>query len=99
MAANRKVKKKSAPRHTMIWIGVLSLFMVELFFYAWCRVQCVQTGIAIGQEDQKIQGLNSLQANLEIELARLKAPERISNIARNQLALDLPDPGQVVVVP
>lgn len=83
----------------MIWVGVLSLFIVELLFYTYCRVQCVQTGIAIGQENQKNQELKRLQNNLEIELARLKAPERISHIARNQLALDLPEPGQVIVVP
>lgn len=99
MATNRKKTSKTFTGGTMIWVLVLSLFIMELLFYTWCRVQCVQTGIAIGQKNRSIQELHTLQNNLQIELARLKAPERISHIARNQLALDLPEPGQVIVVP
>jgi cell division protein FtsL len=86
-------------RSTMVWVLVLTLFISELLFYTWCRVQSVQSGIAIGQENRKIETLKGLQSNLQIELARLKAPERISHIARSQLALDLPEPQQVVVMP
>jgi cell division protein FtsL len=99
MTANRKITRSAGPRHTLRWVLVLSLFIVELLFYTWCRVQCVQVGIATGQENQKIHELEKLQNNLEIELARLKAPERISHIAHNQLALDLPEPRQVIVLP
>jgi cell division protein FtsL len=97
-AANRK-NRKTTPRHTGAWVLVLALFIVELFFYTWCRVQCVQMGIAIGQENRKMQELTTLQNSLNVELARLKAPERISHIARRQLSLDLPEPRQVIVVP
>jgi cell division protein FtsL len=91
--------KKATPRHTSAWVLVLALFIAELLFYTWCRVQCVQVGIAIGEENHKMQELKALQNNLNVELARLKAPERISHIARHQLALRLPEPNQVVVVP
>lgn len=84
---------------TGTWVLILSLFIIELLFYTWCRVQCFQVGLAIGQETRKAEDLKTLQNSLKIELARLKAPERISHIARTQLELDLPEPRQVVVLP
>ncbi len=84
---------------TGIWVLVLTLFIGELFFYTWCRVQCVQAGIAISAERRKQQELNTLQNSLKIELARLKAPERISYIARKKMGLGMPDPKQTMMVP
>lgn len=78
---------------------VLFLFMAELFFYTYCRVQCVQVGIAISSQHGKKQELMALQNSLKIELARLKAPERISIIARKNLGLGMPNPDQIIVVP
>ena len=83
----------------MTWIMILFLFIGELLFYTYCRVQCVQTGIAISSERRKQAELNALQNSLKIELARLKAPERISVIARKNLGLGMPDPAQIILVP
>jgi cell division protein FtsL len=85
-------------------IGAFSVFLllvvlVELFFYTWCRVQCVQTGYAIANESRKQEELRAMQNSLKIELARLKAPEMISRIARDRLSLGSPDPQQVIVMP
>jgi len=75
------------------------LFVGELLFYTWCRVQCVRTGYAIAQESRKQKELKTLQNSLKIELARLKAPENIARIARTQLGLSMPDPQQIILVP
>jgi hypothetical protein len=99
MAANRKIPKVSSKRLTGTWVLILSLFMVELLFYTWCRVQCVEVGIAISQGREKAASLKSLQTSLKIELARLKAPERISYIARTELGLAMPEPEQMIVAP
>jgi len=99
MALNRRKRQGAKIHITVTWILVLSLFISELLFYTWCRVQCVQAGIAIGQETRGQQELNTFQNSLKIELARLKSPERISQIARNQLGLGLAEPQQVVTVP
>ncbi len=82
-----------------MWGFILTLFIGELLFYTWCRVQCTQAGIAISTERRKQQELTTLANSLKIELARLKAPERISYIARHNLGLDLPDPKQTIMVP
>ena len=99
MAAKRKTRRRPKKRMFGIWVLVLSLFIGELFFYTWCRVQCVQVGIAISTERRKQQELNTLQNSLKIELARLKAPERISYIARHKMGLVMPDPRQTIMVP
>ena len=41
----------------------------------------------------------TLQNNLKIELARLRSPERISNIASMQLGLVMPKSNQTIVMP
>lgn len=78
---------------------IFSLFMAELFFYTWCRVQCVQVGIALSAERRKQQELSALQTSLEVELARLKAPERVMRIARKNLGLRMPEAQQTIMVP
>jgi cell division protein FtsL len=45
------------------------------------------------------QRLNELQTNLKVELARLKAPQRITKIAQEKLGLTLPTPKQMMVMP
>jgi cell division protein FtsL len=99
MAAKRKTKKRADKRMTCTWVMILFLFIAELLFSAYCRVQCVQVGIAISSERNKQKELAALQNSLKIELARLKAPERISIIARKNLGLGMPDPAQIVLVP
>jgi cell division protein FtsL len=74
------------------------LFLIELLFYAWVRVQCTNSGYAMAEETKKQQALIALQNNLKIELARLKAPERIARIARNQLGLDVPKSEQIIII-
>lgn len=95
----RITKKRTGKRMTGICLLLLALFMGELLFYAWCRMQCVQLGIAISAERRKEAELNTLQNSLKIELARLKAPERISYIARKKLGLDMPEPSKTIMVP
>ena len=42
--------------------------------------------------------LNAVKKNIQIELARLKSPERISEIAKERLGLTVPTPDQIIVV-
>ncbi len=99
MANARKKTKTTGRRLTGVWALVLALFMVELLFYTWCRVQCVQVGISISAERNRQQELGDRQNSLKIELARLKAPERISYIARKKMGLIMPDSRQTIMVP
>ena len=83
----------------IIWFIVMAVFIAELLIYTWSRVQCVKVGYEISNENNKNRNLINLQNNLKVELARLKSPERLADIARNQLGLKTPTPEQMVIIP
>jgi cell division protein FtsL len=99
MVAKANMKKRAEKKIPWVWVMILALFIGELFFYTWCRVQCVRVGMAIAVERRKHEELKTLKNSLKIELARLKAPERISYIARKKLGLDMPEPSKTIMVP
>jgi len=77
----------------------MAVFIVELFIYTWCRVNCIGVGYEISNETSKQQEHIAFQNNLKIELASLKSPERIAKIAREQLGLKAPTKSQTIVIP
>lgn len=77
----------------------MGVFIAELLFYTWCRVQCVRVRYEITRQTAKMQQLTALQDNLKIELARLRSPQRIARIAKNQLGLITPIPEQTIIMP
>ncbi len=99
----KRVKKNSGKKFDRkaagVWLIVMSFFLSELFSYTWCRVQFTRIGYDISKGAKKQQHLLALQRNLNIELARLKSPERIETIARQQLGLMTPTPEQVIILP
>jgi len=99
MNRRKSAKRTVGPRRILLWTTLLVVFMVELLFYTWCRVQCTRIGYEITEADKTRQNLITMQNQLKIELAHLKSPERIENIARNRLGLTMPRPEQTVVVP
>jgi cell division protein FtsL len=96
---NKNKKNSSFYPGTIFWIIIIIVFMSELLFYTWCRVQCTKLGYTIAGENRIYRELSSLQKNLEIELTQLKSPSRIANIARSQLGLDIPKPEQIRSIP
>ncbi|MDA8140595.1 MAG: cell division protein FtsL [Desulfobacteraceae bacterium] len=99
MAPPPKDRKPAMKRMGLVWVAVLSLFVAELLFYTWCRVQCTRTRYLIYDDLTKHKELAARENSLNIELARLKTPENISRIARQKLALAMPDPQQIIWVP
>ena len=83
----------------IIWFIIMGVFIAELLIYTWSRVQCVNTGYEISNENNKNRKLITLQNNLKVELARLKSPERLAKIAKNRLGLKTPTPKQMIIIP
>ena len=96
----RKTRKKNGEaKITGIWIIFMVVFIAELLLYTWCRVNYIDVGYEISKETNKQHELIALQNNLKIELASLKSPERIANIAKDQLGLKAPTKSQTIVIP
>lgn len=95
----RKRKSATRQRFTWVWIVCMGLFMVELFSYTWCRVQCTQIGYEISKAAADHKAALAIKNNLKIELARLKSPQRIARIARERLGLITPKPEQTIIIP
>ena len=96
-------KTGNAKPRSLKWIAgyliLLLIFVAELLIYTWCRVQYVQVGYQITKETARQQQLLALRDRLKIEHARLKSPQRIAKIAREQLGLITPNPDQVIELP
>ena len=96
----RKSRKKNRlPGSLGIWLLFLAIFMAELLFYTWCRVQCVESGYRISEAKENGRQLKVAQKNLKVELAGLKSPARIARIARTEFGLIIPGPKQIFIIP
>lgn len=76
----------------------MSIFIAELLFYTWSRVQCVKIGYQISKGINSNRALITLRNNLKIEVAHLKSPERLEKIAREEFGLTIPRPEQMITI-
>lgn len=93
---SRKAPKRKIKTSTLLILVVV--IMIELFLYTWCHVQSIHMGYKITSQLKQEKELKVIQKKLRLELAQLRSPERIMQIASKQLGLVLPDPDQVIVV-
>ena len=76
----------------------MGIFLCELLAYTWCRVQCTQVGYEISRAAREEAQLAVVQKKLQVELASLKSPERLANIAEAYMDLKMPSSRQRVVI-
>ena len=95
----RRKKKTRNPKTLAVGLVIMGLFIAELLFYTWCRVQSIQIRYEISELKVKQQQLATHQDTLKIELARLKSPKRIAKIAKQQLGLIAPTSKQLIIIP
>ena len=95
----RRKKKTRNPKILAACLVFIGLFIGELLFYTWCRVQSIQVRYEISELGVNQERMVRLQDNLKIELARLKSPQRIAKIAKQQLGLVAPTSKQLILIP
>ena len=95
----RKKRKVRNPKILAACLFFMGLFIAELLFYTWCRVQSIRIRYEISELAADQERMLKLQDNLKIELARLKSPQRIARIATQQLGLVAPTSKQLIVIP
>jgi len=66
-----------------------------LLFYAWQHFECIQIRYNIEQLESERAQAAELNQQLHLEVATLRSPGRVDAIARNQLGLTVPVPGQM----
>jgi cell division protein FtsL len=66
-----------------------------LLFYAWQHFECIQVRYQIERLNTERTRSADLNHQLQLEVATLRSPMRVDTIARNQLGLTVPVPGQV----
>jgi cell division protein FtsL len=96
---NKKKRKQRNPKVTVIFLCLMLVFIAELLFYTWCRVQSVRIKYEITEQTSRIRQMSAMQDNLKIEFARLKSPSRIAKIARTQLGLITPTSTKMILMP
>lgn len=89
---------RSHRREYLAGVAVLGAFILVLLFYGWQHYQWIQLGYSIEAEQKKKDQQVELGRQLRLERARLRSPERIDRIARRQLGMVLPEPGQLVTL-
>ena len=95
---NSRLVRVVAPNHLrecarVVFLG--GMIALGAFLYAWQHFETIQLRYQLeSMRSERAQGAE-LNQELKLEIAGLRAPERIDMIARRQLGLDAPVPGQV----
>ena len=96
----RKLPKHKWRKHHLTAVVAIFLWLLlSGFAYVWCRVQVVQLGYLLSDAHRINTRLLNDNKKLHLELARLKAPERVERIAIQQLGLRHPTKNQIVLLP
>jgi cell division protein FtsL len=77
---------------------LMGVFIGELLIYTWCRVQYTRVGYDISRATQEQAQRMAVQNELQLELARLKSPERLKRIAETSMELEMPTSKKMVVM-
>ena len=73
-----------------------AMFLFGLFAYGWQHYQWIQYGYRIEEAQKKKDQLAEIGRQLRLERASLRSPQRIDSIARGELGMVVPAPGQLV---
>ena len=96
---NLNLVREADTKHRGEYLGVTLLFgafLLCLLFYGWQHYQWIQTGYKIEAAQKRQQQLAEMGRQLRRERESLRDPARIDGIARRDLGMVLPQPGQVV---
>jgi cell division protein FtsL len=83
-------------RDYIIVTALASMFLFGLFAYGWQHYQFIQYGYRIDEAQKKKEQLSEIGRQLRLERASLRNPQRIDSIARGELGMVVPQPGQLV---
>ena len=95
---NNVIREADARSHRdyIIVTALAAMFLFGLFAYGWQHYQWIQYGYRIEEAQKKKEQLAEIGRQLRLERASLRNPQRIDAIARRDLGMVVPAPGQLV---
>src|SRR5256885_2178253 len=96
---NNVIREADAKSHRdyIIVTALAAMFLFGLFAYGWQHYQWIQYGYRIEAAQKKKEQLAETSRQLRLERASLRDLQRIDAIARGQLGMVVPVPGQLVI--
>jgi len=95
----RKRRIHLTSRKVFLAIFMLFLFMGSGIGYVWSNFERTQIGYDLSQLKKEEMALREINQKLRLELATLKSPQYLEEIATKKLGLRQPTPKQVIVLP
>ncbi|MEW5723781.1 MAG: cell division protein FtsL [Thermodesulfobacteriota bacterium] len=97
---NRRTAVYYSAHRGRFFVALAAAFLFVSFSLAivWSGHQIVQTGYDISRLQKETADLTDYNRKLKVELANLTALDRLEQVARDELGLRLPEPGQVQVI-
>ena len=95
---NRIIREADTKSHRdyIVVTALAAMFLLGLFTYGWQHYRWIQHGYRIEEAQKKRDQLAEIGRQLRLERASLRNPQRIDAIARRQLGMVVPAPGQLV---
>jgi cell division protein FtsL len=84
-------------REYLLLVLLGAFFIFGLLFYGWQHYQYLQYGYRMAAAEARKEQLTEMKKQLRLERASLRIPQRIDSIARGELGMVSPAPGQVVI--
>lgn len=91
----RETDSKSHRDYIVVTV-LAAVFLFALFAYAWQHYRWSQYGYRIEEAKKKKEQLTEIRGQLWLERSTLRSPQRIDAIARRDLGMVVPLPGQLV---
>src|SRR5215468_4858271 len=91
----READSKSHRDYIVVTV-LAAVFLFGLLAYAWQHYRWIQYGYRIEEAQKKKEQLAEIGRQLRLERASLRNPQRIDAIARRDLGMVVPVPGQLV---
>lgn len=95
---NRVIREADARSHRdyIVVTALAAMFLFGLFAYGWQHYQYIQYAYRIEEAQKKKEQASEISQQLRIERAHLRNLRRIDAIARGDLGMVVPSPGQLV---
>jgi cell division protein FtsL len=77
---------------------IIAALIAFSLFYVWSRVLVINLGYDLSQAMEIQWKLVQDNKKLQIEIATLKSPARIERIAQDELDMEKPLPGQIILM-